>query len=191
MFRTITQESNNTLAGHYDGQGHRHMDKQEIGGKAVWSLSSAKPGFGVEQLRDDNIDSYWQSDGPQPHTINIHFSKKSSIEELSIYANYALDESYTPSLVSIKAGTTNHDLQEIKLLPIKEPTGWIHIPLVGPNNEPLRTHFLQLAILSNHQNGRDTHLRQIKIYGPRLPVSSLISAPQFNTVEASAYSFLR
>ncbi len=35
-------------------------DKQEIGSQAVWSLSSAKPGFGVEQLRDDNLETYWQ-----------------------------------------------------------------------------------------------------------------------------------
>jgi hypothetical protein len=35
-------------------------DKQEIGGQAVWSLSSAKPGFGVAQLRDDNLETYWQ-----------------------------------------------------------------------------------------------------------------------------------
>ena len=25
---------------------------------------------------------------------------------------------------------------------------------------------LQIAILSNHQNGRDTHVRQVKLYGP-------------------------
>jgi hypothetical protein len=56
MFRTITQEV--TTLTHYDALGSR--DKQEIGGQAVWSLSSAKPGFGVEQLRDDNIDTYWQ-----------------------------------------------------------------------------------------------------------------------------------
>ena len=33
--------------------------------------------------------------------------------------------------------------------------------------EFLRAFFMQLAVLSNHQNGRDTHIRQIKIYGPR------------------------
>lgn len=32
----------------------------EIGREACWSLSSAKPGFGIEQLRDDNLDTYWQ-----------------------------------------------------------------------------------------------------------------------------------
>ena len=32
----------------------------EIGGRAVWSLSSSKPGFGISQLRDDSTDTYWQ-----------------------------------------------------------------------------------------------------------------------------------
>jgi len=35
-------------------------DDCEIGDLAVWSLSTAKPGNGVEQLRDDNSDTYWQ-----------------------------------------------------------------------------------------------------------------------------------
>jgi anaphase-promoting complex subunit 10 len=35
-------------------------DDCEIGDLAVWSLSTAKPGNGVEQLRDDRLDTYWQ-----------------------------------------------------------------------------------------------------------------------------------
>lgn len=74
---------------------------REIGSQAVWSLSSCKPGllltpvigavfyvvvfenslrpfalltgFGVDQLRDDNLETYWQSDGSQPHLVNIQF----------------------------------------------------------------------------------------------------------------------
>lgn len=34
---------------------------REIGREAVWSLSSAKPGNGVDQLRDESIETYWQS----------------------------------------------------------------------------------------------------------------------------------
>ena len=30
-------------------------------------------GFGVDQLRDDNLETYWQSDGSQPHLVNIQF----------------------------------------------------------------------------------------------------------------------
>ena len=32
----------------------------EIGGQAVWSLSSSKPGFGITQLRDGSTNTYWQ-----------------------------------------------------------------------------------------------------------------------------------
>nr|CAB3460638.1 unnamed protein product [Digitaria exilis] len=31
----------------------------------------------------------------------------------------------------------------------------------------IHTFMLQIAVLSNHLNGRDTHVRQIKIFGPR------------------------
>lgn len=31
---------------------------------------------------------------------------------------------------------------------------------------PVRAYVLQIAILSNHQNGRDTHVRQVKLFGP-------------------------
>jgi anaphase-promoting complex subunit 10 len=34
--------------------------RREIGDEAVWSLSTAKPGNGVQQLRDGNLDSFWQ-----------------------------------------------------------------------------------------------------------------------------------
>ena len=34
-------------------------------------------------------------------------------------------------------------------------------------SEPLNAYFVQLAVISNHQNGRDTHIRQVKVYGPR------------------------
>jgi anaphase-promoting complex subunit 10 len=34
---------------------------REIGEDAVWSISSAKVGNGIEQLRDNCTDTYWQS----------------------------------------------------------------------------------------------------------------------------------
>eukprot|EP00957_Ditylum_brightwellii_P131486 10029255-Ditylum_brightwellii.AAC.1 len=32
---------------------------------------------------------------------------------------------------------------------------------------PIQGHFIQICISSMHQNGRDTHIRQVKIFGPR------------------------
>jgi len=54
-------------------------------------------GFGVEQLCDGSLDTYWQSDGPQPHLINVQFRRKMTITNICIYADYKADESYTPN----------------------------------------------------------------------------------------------
>jgi len=91
-----------------------YNDKEEIGNNAVWTISSAKPGFGVQQLRDSRTDTFWQSDGNQPHFINIQFPKKTIVLEIMIYFDYATDESYTPQVISIRSGTMFHDLEEIK-----------------------------------------------------------------------------
>mgnify|MGYP003702017583 CR=1 FL=1 len=44
-------------------------DMREMAKTAAWSVSSCKPGNGVASLRDDNLDTYWQSVKPAP---NLH-----------------------------------------------------------------------------------------------------------------------
>ncbi|KAJ6929935.1 hypothetical protein NC652_013718 [Populus alba x Populus x berolinensis] len=63
-----------------------------------------------------------------------------------------------------------------------KPTGWVYLSLSGndPRETFVNTFMLQIAVLSNHLNGRDTHVRQIKVYGPRpcvfhLSVHNLLS----------------
>ncbi|KAK7604476.1 hypothetical protein V9T40_005662 [Parthenolecanium corni] len=139
---------------------------REVGNQAIWSLSSCKPGFGVDQLRDNCLDTYWQSDGQLPHLVNIQFRRKTTIKEIYIYTDYKLDESYTPNRISIRAGTNFNDLQEIEVVDLKEPVGWVKIPLKDMHDRPIRTFMIQIAVISNHQNGRDTHMRQIKVHSP-------------------------
>jgi len=186
-----------------DRDGAEREDLSEIGKLAVWSVTSAKPGNGVELLRDNNLDTYWQSDGAQPHLVNIQFQKKVRVREVAIYADYKLDESYTPSKISIRAGNSFHDLREIKVVDLEEPVGWMHFRLRAPNDaaadaddddegECLRAYSLQLAVLSNHQNGRDTHVRQVKIYGPRTsPMAMIGNGLTFTTVEFGQYATVR
>lgn len=38
----------------------RKYQPLEIGGQAVWSVSSCKPGYGVTQMRDGSTETYWQ-----------------------------------------------------------------------------------------------------------------------------------
>ena len=81
----------------------------------------------------------------------------------------------------IITGTSIHDLVQIENLELNEPAGWVIINLNDPNSisidktdsatdlteKSLRTHLLQVKILTMHQNGRDTHVRQLKVFGPR------------------------
>jgi anaphase-promoting complex subunit 10 len=185
------------------GAVQRSTELREVGDQAVWSLSTAKPGNGVDQLRDSSTETYWQSDGPQPHLVNIQFHKKMRIQEISIYTDYKLDESYTPSKISIRAGTNFHDLQQIKVEELVEPCGWITISLTQPTTiadgvpeeeralEPLRTYFIQLAVLANHQNGRDTHIRQIRVFAPRNRTSNDMALPEMQTAEFQKYACIR
>jgi anaphase-promoting complex subunit 10 len=178
----------------------------EIGRQAVWSLSSAKNGNGVQQLLDNNVETFWQSDGLQPHFINIQFHKVMKVKQLSIYCNYKMDESYTPKQISIRIGSSFHDLREVRSIELDEPSGWVDIPLCSPSEsgeneeDPSleasrkqgyeRTNMVQIAILSNHQNGRDTHIRQVKVYGPAVSISPSIY-DEFSTVEFSQFSCIR
>ena len=57
-------------------------------------------------------------------------------------------------------------MQEIEVVDLREPTGWLLIALKDLHERPIRTYMVQIAVLSNHQNGRDTHMRQIKIHSP-------------------------
>ena len=67
---------------------------REIGREALcWQLSSAKPGNGVEQIRDQSTDTYWQSDGvSQPHLIQVHFARRVAISHICLYLDFNLDE---------------------------------------------------------------------------------------------------
>ncbi|XP_054163277.1 anaphase-promoting complex subunit 10-like [Oppia nitens] len=166
---------------------------REVGGQAVWSLSSCKPGFGVDQLRDNCLETYWQSDGPQPHLVNIQFRRKTTIQDVCIYADYKLDESYTPNRISVRAGNHFHDLQEVELMDLSEPNGWVVIPLKDSNDSPIRAFLIQIAVLSNHQNGRDTHIRQIKVHSPvQNSIVSVLDFPiNFTTVQMAQHSTIR
>lgn len=139
---------------------------REVGVDATWSLSSSKTGYGVEQLRDSSVDTYWQSDGPQPHLLNVTFTRKTTIKFVCLYVDFTLDESYTPEKLSIRAGNSFSDLQEVEQIVMDKPTGWVVITLKDGLDMPIRVFHLQIAVLSNCQNGRDTHLRLVKIYSP-------------------------
>ncbi|KJX98314.1 hypothetical protein TI39_contig418g00021 [Zymoseptoria brevis] len=157
---------------------------KEISSLASWTLSTAKPGNGVAALRSPDTSMFWQSDGPQPHLLSIHFFKLVSIVHMRIFLDFQSDESYTPTKIQFLAGMGVHDIQEFAEMSFEQPTGWIDVDFsnVGPvidddededmirrevdwSRRPvLRAFLVQVRILENHQNGKDTHLRAVQLF---------------------------
>jgi anaphase-promoting complex subunit 10 len=110
------------------------------------------------------LSEFWQSDGTAPHIVSIQFRARTAVTEVAFYVDAASDESYTPRIVSVRAGTLHHDLEELRRVEMTSPTGWIRIPLAAPKG--IRTWYLQIVVHQMRANGRDLHLRGLRILGP-------------------------
>ncbi|KAF1914482.1 galactose-binding domain-like protein, partial [Ampelomyces quisqualis] len=132
---------------------------RDISTLASWSVSSSKPGCSVPQLRHPSTNLFWQSDGPQPHYLNIHFFKQVKIVGLRMYLDFEQDESYTPTRIVFLAGTGGNDLVEWGEWRGEGPRGWVWVGFDGVDDNEV-----QIKILENHQNGKDTHLRGLQIF---------------------------
>lgn len=212
---------------------------KEISSLASWTVSSSKPGCSIPQLRNPSTALFWQSDGPQPHLLNIHFFKLVRIVGLRLYLDFEADESYTPTRIQFLAGSGPNDLQEWAELRLEQPRGWVWVGFEGVGEAEgasgpafaqeddeddededdeddddedddyddddddggasdssdeamvldgaggkslrrqrrrrqrrrrrarmpvLRAFLVQVKILENHQNGKDTHLRGLQIF---------------------------
>ncbi|KAI9660557.1 MAG: anaphase promoting complex subunit doc1 [Bathelium mastoideum] len=184
------------------GPPYAQLALREISSLASWTVSTSKPGCGVAALRSPSPDTFWQSDGPQPHTVSLHFFKQVAIVALRVHLDFEADESYTPTRMQFLAGTGPHDLQEWAEMRFEQPKGWIDVDFEGVG-EPeegddddevgggegkgkeqregeedeqakaqrywdrrpaLRAFLVQVRILENHQNGKDTHVRGLQVY---------------------------
>jgi anaphase-promoting complex subunit 10 len=104
---------------------------REISTLASWTVSSSKPGCSIPQLRHPSTNLFWQSDGPQPHYLNIHFFKLVRIVGMRLYLDFEQDESYTPTKIIFLAGSGMNDLQEWGELKLESPRGWVWADFTG------------------------------------------------------------
>ncbi|KAJ9290637.1 hypothetical protein DTO021C3_1902 [Paecilomyces variotii] len=104
---------------------------REISSLASWTVSTHKPGCGVAALRHPSPSQFWQSDGPQPHTLTLHFFKLVAVVKIRVYLDFELDESYTPTKMVFLAGMGGNDLVEFAAWEGEGPCGWVDIPLDG------------------------------------------------------------
>ncbi|KAI0324675.1 anaphase-promoting complex subunit 10 [Cubamyces sp. BRFM 1775] len=159
----------------YPGRTSPKLPYPDIGHLAKWSVSSFKFGFGPECLTDDDPETFWHSsssDGPQPHFITIEFPRKVSVQKLSVFLCYPLDDSYTPANIGIRAGTGQVDIQDLRIVSLERPDGWVTFDICMEPNEDgdgfkhIDVYVIQIYIMNNHMNGKDTHVRGVKVLGP-------------------------
>jgi anaphase-promoting complex subunit 10 len=122
--------------------------------------------------------------------------KKTRVQELCMFFDFKSDESYTPSKISIRAGNNMQDLKEVQYLELKEPTGWYTVPLKTKllnNTEKnyINTINIQIVILQNQHSGKDTHMRQIKIFGPKEKINQGLGFPDFKAAEITQFYSVR
>ncbi|KAJ1850569.1 hypothetical protein LPJ73_003392 [Coemansia sp. RSA 2703] len=146
------------------------MDRfPDVSRLASWSASTTKQGFGVANLLDGRPDSFWQSDGTQPHSLTLRFAKRQPLHTLSLYLDYARDESYTPCRIRLLAGSGPHDLQLLADHALDAPPqGWVHLPFAegAADKEPVCAHYVAVELPQNYESGRDVHVRMAKVLAP-------------------------
>ncbi|KAL8730230.1 MAG: hypothetical protein Q9166_004207 [cf. Caloplaca sp. 2 TL-2023] len=143
------------------------LSLRNINSLASWTVSTHKPTCGIPALLSPTSSTFWQSDGPQPHTLTIHFFKLVHIAKLRILLDFRKDESYTPTRMQFLAGTGHHDLCQFGEYEGQQPVGWVDVPMEGcgpGGGRGLRAFLVQVRVLENHQNGKDTHVRGVQIF---------------------------
>ncbi|KAF3070712.1 Anaphase-promoting complex subunit 10 [Daldinia childiae] len=161
---------------------------KEISNLASFTVSSYKPGCGVKELRDDDVNQFWQSDGLQPHRLNIHFIKRVEIRKFRLYLDYELDESYTPTKLQITAGFSPNMNIPYTIMEFNQPKGWVDVPINGAggghDGNSLCCWFIRVTVLENHQNGKDTHMRGVEVYALDDSADTAENNPVEDMVEA-------
>ena len=152
----INEEQSFLESVHRDAEDVKQLQGlRDISSLATWTLSSAKPGCALPQLRHPSPNFFWQSDGPQPHTLTLHFFKLVAIVKMRIYLDFDLDESYTPTKMKFYAGMSEGGLVEFgswQVMEIVDPEtgearstiegvrGWIDVSLKGVGGREARYH---------------------------------------------------
>lgn len=68
-------------------------------------------------------------------TFTVATVDASIVQKICINLNYPLDDSYTPSALAIRAGTGLNDLQDVRMVTLDKPNGWITFDVSSEPNE--------------------------------------------------------
>jgi len=100
-------------------------------------------------------------------------SRRVKVQKVSLFLDVGSDESYTPNKLCVRAGTTIHDVQDVRMVHFEKPTGWVTFDVLHEAEQPdavhtLDLHVLQIVIVGNYMSGKDTHVRGMLVLGTEI-----------------------
>ena len=125
------------------------------------------------------------------------------VSEVSLYLDFKTDESYTPQKICVSVMNSFQQMQEVQTFEFEEPSGWFSFKLCepagldydqsifGPPQNFIKTMQVQVAILANMHQGRDTHVRQVKIFAPREAEQPVTVNEGFKPITPSIFGSMR
>ncbi|OAG31912.1 anaphase-promoting complex subunit 1 [Nematocida displodere] len=120
-------------------------------------VSTFKLGHGPNELFSDSAEKYWHTDGNLPHHIELEFSEIRHLQEIHLTLGHIQDKSYIPKEIDIRCGKTRDTITSIKKVTISDKTSSAIIPVDRDCCH------LQMVILSNHQEGKDSRIRGMSL----------------------------
>ncbi|KNE57568.1 hypothetical protein AMAG_03263 [Allomyces macrogynus ATCC 38327] len=132
-----------------------------------WSLSSAAPKHGLQELHAPNTDLFWQSSALSgPHDVNTRAvsaqEKQAALQTVALFLDYMRDETWTPHIVQVQAGATRNGWDVGDPVTLTHPHGWVLI-----HNAPVACHTLRIRIVETHQQGRNCQVRGVRVFAAR------------------------
>lgn len=121
-------------------------------------LSSSKNSHGLAELLSSDNRNFWATEGTLPHYIEISFPKKTFVTHIDISLNYNEDDSYTPSNIEIRTGMFRESTKVVTNIHLDEPDG---VTCLKIDQECF---IILIIILANHQDGRDSKIRNLKVF---------------------------
>ncbi|KAG0442215.1 Anaphase-promoting complex subunit 10 [Dictyocoela muelleri] len=122
-------------------------------------LSSFKRDHGIKELLSQNENLFWHTDDNLPHLLQLSFPRKTYISHVMLQLKFSRDESYTPQEIEIRCGETRDNMIIVNNYIFKEPDGYVRLDI------DRKCFYVYIIIKANHQDGRDSHVRNVKVYG--------------------------
>ena len=82
-----------------------------------------------------------------------------------MYIDFKRDDSYSPRNITIQIGDHESMLFDYASVKLENAEGWIEMDLRDDQGQPVDCFCLRIVITGNHQNGRDSRLRGIRVFG--------------------------